>query len=276
MYKFYPINEQIYISKLYSIFTAYRSNGYYYKGESHDFWECVCVLDGEICVSADERVYNMKKGEMIFHKPLEFHKYHVENENHANLFIFSFSATGSIIDYFIDKVFRLSDTHLKIIDNFLEYIYTKFPERNKMEQHYVKAFSSDIEYSQMVVTYIYQLLLTLYNNSKSSAASKSYDATVFRTAVEYMSKNISDSLSLSDIAKECNISITGLKNIFSKYAGVGVHKYFLTMKINKAVHLLSEGTNVTVVSDMLGFSNQAYFSAAFKRETGISPAKYKK
>ena len=70
----FPIMEQIHITSIHSLFKSHFDEGYEFHGEAHDFWECVCVLEGELCVSADERVYNMPCGSMIFHKPLEFHK----------------------------------------------------------------------------------------------------------------------------------------------------------------------------------------------------------
>ncbi len=275
MHQSYSVKEQIYISKLYSLFIRRRKRGYSFAGETHDFWECLCVLNGEICVSANERVYNMKKGEIIFHKPLEFHKFSVENSPSAKYLVFSFSAAGDIIRFFEDKVFKLSDSHYKIVDNLIKYMYSMFPDIDSNDQNFATAFENNAVFSQMVITYIYQLLLTVYTNGKSASISKSQDAVVFRKAVEFMSDNISASLSLTDVARECKVSVTSLKTIFYKYTELGVHKYFLTMKINKASQLLSEGTSVTAVSEMLGFSNQAYFSNAFKRETGISPSKYK-
>ena len=71
-----------------------------------------------------------------------------------------------------------------------------------------------------------------------------------------------------DIAEFCNVSQSWLKRIFERFAGVGIHKYFLQMKMSKAAELLQEGVSVTETAERLGFSSQAYFSAAFRRETG--------
>ena len=89
-----------------------------------------------------------------------------------------------------------------------------------------------------------------------------------------MKNNITSSLSVSSIANELNISESMLKRIFNKYAGIGIHKYFLTLKIQEAVYMLDDGMTVTEVSDELNFSSQGYFSRAFKREKGLSPTKY--
>jgi quercetin dioxygenase-like cupin family protein len=46
---------------------------YIYEGEAHDFWEFVYVDKGELENMADDKGFKLKQGEMIFHKPNEFH-----------------------------------------------------------------------------------------------------------------------------------------------------------------------------------------------------------
>ena len=86
-----PIIEQIHITSMHSLFKIHYECGFEFPGETHDFWECLYILDGELCVSADERIYNMSQGELIFHKPLEFHKFIVNNSKGATVLTFSFS-----------------------------------------------------------------------------------------------------------------------------------------------------------------------------------------
>ena len=66
-----------------------------------------------------------------------------------------------------------------------------------------------------------------------------------------------------------------LKRVFSKFAGMSVHKYFLNLKLNAALKLLQSGKTVTEVTETLNFSSQSYFSSAFKRETGKLPSEFK-
>jgi len=96
-WKPYSVNEQIKITHLYSLFKGVRGKEYSFEGETHPFWECVYVVDGSICASADDKVYNMSAGELIFHKPLELHKLSVTCNKPATIFIFSFSAEGVIL-----------------------------------------------------------------------------------------------------------------------------------------------------------------------------------
>ena len=81
---------------------------------------------------------------------------------------------------------------------------------------------------------------------------------------------------MAEIAKACHTSTTGLKNIFMDFAKLGVHKYFLHLKMTAATKLLESGETVNNVSEHLGFSSPAYFSSVYKRETGFSPSDIRK
>lgn len=55
---------------------------YYFDGESHDFWEFVCVLDGSLGVTAGEDVCILEKGQSVLHRPMEFHRLWSEKSNY--------------------------------------------------------------------------------------------------------------------------------------------------------------------------------------------------
>lgn len=269
------VTEQVHIDKFYSFFEVHYPNGYNFPGESHNFWECLYVLDGSVCVSGDERIYNLKKGQIIFHKPLEFHKFYINNRDGAALLIFSFSLEGGLSDYLRNKVFILSDHQNSIVFSMLDYIHEKINDPGDGAinyRHYLVPFETIPTYSQMLTTYIYQLILSLPYDGSISRTSNAPDARIFSKAVNYMNSRICSQPSVPEIAAFCNTSAAGLKRIFYKYAGIGVHKYLLQLKMKTAAALLEYGYSVTETAEKLGFSSQAYFSAVFKRETGTNPS----
>lgn len=275
-----PIHEEITISNFYTFFEIHHKNGFNFPGETHDFWECVYILSGSICVSADERIYTMKKGEIIFHKPLEFHKFYVDDQEGATLLIFTFSATGSVTNHMKNKVFQLTDDCLSIMEQMLSYIHKEaqkitLPTNVIYHQQYMVLYKKIKIFPQMVRSYIYQLLLLLTENSTISPASTTYEARLFHDAVSFMTEHLTQNILVKDIALFTNTSETSLKRIFHKYTGISIHKYFLMLKINKAMELLSKNIKVTAISDELGFSNQSNFSTAFKKQLGMSPTEFK-
>ena len=273
----YPVKEQIQISEFFSMFKSERDKTYVFPGEAHNFWECVYILDGSICVSADERVYNMSAGEMIFHKPYELHKYHTIGEKNAKLFIFSYSAEGELSNYFCDKVFYLSEKQQKAVEILIGYMQKQLDEldvktENGQENMFIIPFEKIPEYSQIVVTHIYLLLFSLYKNREALPVSMSHDSIIFGEAITYMNKKLYGNPSVSEISKNVGVSQASLKRIFNKYSGLGVHKYFLKLKLKHATEMLEKGISVTATAEKLGFSSQGYFTKTFQREIGILPS----
>ena len=244
-----PVNEIVHIEELFSFFEQDCPREYDFKGESHNFWECLCVLDGELCVSADAHVYRLGKGTMIFHKPLEFHKFYVESDG-AKIFVCSFTMTGELCDYFRNKVFALNDEQTDIMKSMLDYAKKKMsvldiPDDVNYLHKYFYPFSIARTYPQMLVSFIYQLLLSLADNGEVTESYHTAESDVFRKAVRYMNANIASQISVDRIAEECSVSIATLKRIFARYAGIGIHKYFLQMKIKRATELMQDGFGVS-------------------------------
>lgn len=277
--KNYTVEKQLETKSFYSFFKRYYKNGFHFGGEIHDFWECVYVVEGSIQVSGDGRVYDLFAGDIIFHKPLEMHKFSVTYEKGATLMIFSYKLGGPLATHFKNKVFSLSSKQQSIIDDLLEFTDNKIKDMDIEKEHYADYLYGQEKspaYLQRVATYIEQLFLSLADEGSTSTSLKTPEAMIFRTASRYMKDHIDTNVSVKDIARACNISESGLKRIFAKYAGISVHKYFLNLKLGAASNFLLEGKSVTEVTDLLGFSSQSYFSAAFKRETGKAPSKIRK
>lgn len=275
MWHSYKVREKIHITEMYSLFEAEYESGFSFAGESHDFWECVYVISGSLRVSSNRRIYEMTAGNLIFHKPLEIHKFDVTSTSTTSLLIFSFSMKSDISDFFKNKMFLLDSTQKSYINDFTDYLRRENSEINSHNKNYISLFEQSDSYSQIVVSYIYRIFLSLCERNIASVISESPDAAVFSQAVKFMNGHLEEELSVNDIACYCSVSISLLKRTFLKYSGMGVHKYFLKMKINTAASLLENGNSVSETAEMLGFSSQPYFSYVFKRETGISPSVYR-
>ncbi len=272
------VKEQIHIDTLFSLFTEHKPNGFHFPGETHNFWECLYVIDGSACVSGDDKVYELSAGDIVFHKPMELHKFYIDHENGAKLLIFSFNLKGPLSEYFKDKVFRLNNEQQSIIYSLLDFINRQVPlthnsNEYRKEDQLLRLKNNSPVYLQRIVTFLYSLLLSLGESGNISHISTVSDALVFQQAVQYMTEHIYGHPTVAEIAKHCFLSESGLKRLFTKYAGISIHKYFLALKFKIAAQLLQDGMSVREVSEKLNFSSQSYFSVSFKREFGINPSK---
>ncbi|MBQ7037368.1 MAG: helix-turn-helix transcriptional regulator [Clostridia bacterium] len=278
----YDIKEIVRINRMFSCFLADYENKYTFHGEYHNFWETVYVLSGSVCVSANERVYYLNEGDIIFHEPLELHKFYITSNN-TQLLIFSYDLEGDSANFFRQKVFSLNKYQKSILSAMTAYMTASdatpyFITESSIEEdwlRYVTPINEDPAYGQNLVLYIYQLMLSLLNDGKRTQPSKTYESVLFSNTVKFMSEHLSQVLSVAEIAKHANVSVSGLKRIFEKCAGMGVHKYFLTLKLNEATILLEKGYSVSDVATRLGFDSLSYFSKVYKRELHCSPSRVK-
>lgn len=275
MWSEYKTEDVIKIPRLYSLFTRYRENGYSFGGETHDFWECLCVLKGEISVTAGERLYVLSEGDMVFHKPLEMHKYEVLSDG-AEILVFSFDLEGILCDFFKEKVFRLDYNHGEIIKKITQNmeLARKKGIENNLKGHTIEHLISMPEIFQLTVEYIKILLLQLHYKSHTVSLINNKDTKLFKALVEYMKNNITENISVKTLAEEFFVSESTVKRIFKNNIGMGPHSYFFKLKIIEAVEYLKEGLSVGDIASKLGFCDSAYFSTAFKREMGQTPTEY--
>ena len=270
----FEIKEQVRIEKVHSFFKLHFDKGHNFAGEMHDFWEVVYVVDGEVIISADENIHNFKSGDIIFHKPLELHKFNVVGDEGVTLFVFSFSMSGEICKKLERKAYHLDKYGRSMMKSFIEFYEYEcekiFEQDSRRIVHLLSYLADDSVFLQTLATHISHIVLALSNGANTLSKTKTHETELFKRALEVMNERVAGQLSVSELAAILNISASSLKRLFDKYAGV--HKYFLTIKIKTATLLLKEGMSVSEVSDVLGFSSQGYFSATYKRETGNNPS----
>ena len=94
---------------------------------------------------------------------------------------------------------------------------------------------------------------------------------------EYMQTNLYKNLSLQEIADYFEISPSYICRIFKVYYNDTPISYYNRIKIEEARKMLDEYQNMKVkdIAEMLGFSDQYYFSKVFKQQFGVSPLVYK-
>lgn len=97
-----------------------------------------------------------------------------------------------------------------------------------------------------------------------------------KTAYEYIQQNLDRSIPLSLLAQVSDCSVQTLISKFKRYYGKTPAKCMTDLRIKKAKELLlNTGYSVSLISEYCGYENVYYFSNVFKKETGISPLRFR-
>ena len=100
------LHNSITLGRIFSIHYFEYMSDFSFEGESHDFWEFICVDKGEVEVTGGDKKFILHKGEIAFHEPNEFHNVTATGTIAPNLIVISFQCDDNAIYYFRKKNFE--------------------------------------------------------------------------------------------------------------------------------------------------------------------------
>lgn len=98
--------------------------------------------------------------------------------------------------------------------------------------------------------------------------------------VDEACKTVSEKIktvTVSELAKASHLSVGRFSAVFRELMGRSVGDYIIALRIERAKNLLCfDAMTVGEVADAVGYSDQNYFSRAFKKRVGVSPSFYRR
>lgn len=278
------LQRPLHVDRIVTVHYFEYSSNYAFVGEQHDFWEFVYVDKGEIEVCADQRELVLKKGELLFHKPGEFHSLRANGVVAPNLVIASFFCDSPAMEFFNQRLVTVGDKERALLARMVEEADDAFstPLDDPLLQQLERSPSAAFAAEQMVGINLECLLIELLRRGDSAAAFKPSSLIREKSQTEFINKvcayleaNINRRLTLSDICRDNLVGRSYLQKIFREKTGGGAMEYFGTLKIKKAKEMIREGShNFTEIASLLGYNSIHYFSRHFKKVTGMTPSEY--
>lgn len=263
----YTLQRKFSILAIHSAFAEDRETNFYFNGEVHDFWEVVYVVSGTIGVTEDEHVYELSEGDIIFHKPMEFHKVWSKGDRKPRVYTMSFKTEGIVPQAISEGVIHLNPLEAK------EYTELFLIANTLCDAPESRSALKDQNFSASLERFIIHLA---ENRTADKRILESPDALRYREIIRVMQAHLSENLTVPELARLTHMAPSTMKNAFSKFSDCGIKKHFIKMKLAASLSLLEKGASVSEISEKLSFSSQNYFSMVFKTETGLSPLEYKK
>ena len=279
------LKEELTIKEIVTIHYFEYAKDYIFDGETHDFWEFLVVDKGEVEVMADTNGYKLKQGEIIFHKPKEFHNVWANGKVAPNLVVIAFECNSKAIKYFENKILAISDYEKNLLAQIMHEAKAAFssplddPSLKKLERRTYIPFGCE----QLIRTYLEQMLIFMIRKGESihparklsSSVKERSDGDMFQKVIGYLNDNVTSDITFEDVCHFSSLSKTYLKVLFKEKSGMSVMEYYKGLKIVEAKKLIREGEhNFTQIAEMLGYASIHYFSRHFKKATEMTPSQY--
>ena len=247
------LEEDIHIDRIYTIHYFEYKSDFHFAGERHNFWEFQCVDKGKAEIETDNGIYHLTSGQLIFHRPNEFHNLIAIGNTAPNIVVVSFECDSPCMKFFEKKLLKLSDSERNLMGMLIaearRCIKTPLddPYTEKMEKKEDFLFGSQ----QLIRIYLEQMLIYMIR------------------------RNSSPPITLCDLCHDNMIGRSQLQKIFQEQHQCGAMDFFSRLKIAYARQLIRENQmNFTQISEFLGYSSIHYFSRQFKKISGMTPTEY--
>lgn len=286
-YKSVVLEDSVTINRIISVHYFQYMSDFSFPGESHDFWELVCVDRGEIDALAGDRRLTLKKGNILFHKPNEFHNVLTNGKVSPSLVVIGFECHSPAIKSFEDQLMSVQDTEKELMAQIIVEARNTFSGRLDDPYQEELIFNSEpltFGSAQLISHYLEQLMIHLYRRyfsyslpvrSSRFLAEASSGNDTYNRIVRYMEEHLGERMTIDRICRDNLVERSQLQKLFRDTKGCGVIEFFSMMKIDTAKQMIRDNQlNFTQIADRLGYNSIHYFSRQFKQITTMTPSEY--
>ena len=132
-------------------------------------------------------------------------------------------------------------------------------------------------YAYRVLCTLSSLWLKIQENLSLPESNRESIASVrMKLFLEYIHNHFAKQISLEDLAKNANVSVSEVLRCFKLCMQTTPYKYITELRLQKAATMLKETDEpITNIIDSVGFSSLSHFGKCFKEKTGYSPKEFR-
>src|ERR1700722_11153469 len=98
-----------------------------------------------------------------------------------------------------------------------------------------------------------------------------------RRATEILREHLDGRIRLTDVARECSLSVRHFPRSFKATFGMAPHRWLIGRRIERAKDLLRQTTTpIADIAIQSGFADQTAFARTFRQEMGITPGQWRR
>ncbi len=176
------------------------------------------------------------------------------------------------IDFLKKATKEFNTTKFIVVSGYDDFKYTQAAIQNGAIDYLLKPIVVD-ELNNSIKKAMSLVSPSLENNNSNNTLSADYVVDIIK---DYIEKNYCSDIKISMFSEKYFFSKEYLSKMFKKKYNCGIYEYAMKLRMNRAKLLLKDNSiSIKEISDRLGFSNNNYFSKAFKNYTNLSPTEFK-
>jgi len=253
--------------------------------EHKDFYELVTVASGSGVHQVAGYEHKITPGSVFLIQPHQSHCY----IKYDNLLIYNLIFSERFIRYFLPDLNRLAGYQLLFnlsacearrspsdgIRIQTEFLLEVLNVLERMDQLNSSAQPGDK--TLLISLFAYVMLLLSRHVHWAGPSRRLVCMTHLSKLLSELEKNFTASWSLEQMAKVCNMSVSGFRQSFRQFTGLPPLEYLVQLRLEKAAVLLANSTEaLEFVAAACGFNDVNYFSKQFKKHFNILPSRYRK
>ena len=271
------------VSKVVTIHYYEFDKNFVFEGERHDFWELVYVDKGQVEICSEDKVQTLSQGELVFHRPNEFHAVRAHNFS-PNFFVISFVCPSPAMTFFEGFRTVLGKDLKPFLSSIMHEAEKTFniPKNDPTLKKLTKKENAAIGGEQLIKLYLEELLIHLMRgiaekkNGTVFPSKESMESHLVVDIKRYMEETIGEVFRIDALCRHIGYGKSYVSRMFHEQTGETLACFATKMKIKKAKQLIRESNyNFAQISDLLSFDNPQYFSRVFKRVVGMTPTEFK-
>ncbi|MCX8132233.1 MAG: AraC family transcriptional regulator [Clostridia bacterium] len=265
----------------YCLTPSYRGNIH-----SHHYLEISYIKEGKGKYQIDDKVYDIKQGDIFLFNNIEKHVLVVEPpERLTNLVIhfeprFIWSQTDNSFDSRYLQVFYNRNR------NFSNRLERSSPAAEKISNLFIEIdeeFNNSQHGHELMIKVRLLNILVLISRCYACIQEDSnckqaigYGLACINKVLDYIDTNIDKQISLEELANIAHMNPSYFSTFFKKYNGINPLRYVKSKRIEKAVEYLKfSDKTITEIGSLCGFNNMTSFYNAFREVTATSPTEYR-
>lgn len=246
----------------------------------HDWYEFIYIHEGNARFFIDQNFYNIGPGDLILVPPNTIHRMILEANNKivTTAIFFSKYALGNVMSASQSVFFSLYEhsrerKEYKYCIN-MNYLLNLESHLEIMNREYLEEKE---HHCTFLTIHLHWLLLFVKRHGFSSNASTGTEPNWIRPLLIYIEENITNELSLHEMASYVSISPTYLSRSFKSTIGLSLSDYIMNKRIELSKNMLTSTTdNIENIAEKCGYNSMPHFYRTFKRKTSITPHEYRK